>query len=317
MPVPAEKDIAALQVGDRITGFYILKDAVVRTSSSGKPFLAGAVSDRTGSIDLKIWDYGGPVGSADAGRAVKLSGVVTEFKGNLQLIADRIRPVLPEDGFDKSRLVPVAPIDAEERMREILALVDSMEDTDYQSVAREMLSRHGETLRQIPAAKSVHHSFLSGLLMHTSNMLRLADFLAGQYAEVIDRSLLLCGTLIHDIMKEREFVFSDLGLAVDYSPEGQLLGHLVMGAREAAEVAESLGLQEEKSLLLQHLVLSHHGEPEFGAAVRPQCPEAELLSSIDLIDSRMEIYAEALQDVPEGAFSPRVFALDRRVYHHK
>ena len=97
--------------------------------------------------------------------------------------------------------------------------------------------------------------------------------------------------------------------------EGTFLSKTVVIATGAS--ARELGLPEEKSLLLQHLVLSHHGEPEFGAAVRPQCPEAELLSSIDLIDSRMEIYAEALQDVPEGAFSPRVFALDRRVYHHK
>lgn len=135
-----------------------------------------------------------------------------------------------------------------------------------------MLERHLETFRSIPAAKSVHHSFLSGLLMHTANMLCLADFLAGQYSQIIDRSLLLTGTLLHDFAKEKEFTFSQLGVVTDYSRKGQLLGHLVMGAQEIAQVAAELGTPEEKSLLLQHMILSHHGEPEFGAAVKPCLP---------------------------------------------
>ena len=212
--------------------------------------------------------------------------------------------------------MPVAPIDPDERLQEIRRLIDSMEDADYQSVARTMLERHLEAFRSIPAAKSVHHSFLSGLLMHTSNMLRLVDYLSGLYAGIIDRSLLLTGTLLHDFAKEREFTFSGLGMVTDYSLSGQLIGHLVMGAQEVQQCAESLGLPQEKSLLLQHMILSHHGEPDFGAAVRPMCAEAELLSLIDLVDSRMEIYAEALQELPEGTFSGRIFALDKKIYRH-
>ena len=98
---------------------------------------------------------------------------------------------------------------------------------------------------------------------------------------------------------------------------GQLLGHLVMGAGDAARLAEELGMPEEKSVLLQHMLLSHHGQPEFGAAVVPMCAEAELLSLIDTMDSRMEIYRETLEEVPEGAFSKRIFALDKKVYHHR
>ena len=152
--------------------------------------------------------------------------------------------------------------------------------------------------------------------MHTSNMLRLVDYLSGLYAGIIDRSLLLTGTLLHDFAKEKEFTFSGLGLVTDYSLSGQLIGHLVMGAQEVQQCAESLGLPQEKSLLLQHMILSHHGEPDFGAAVRPMCAEAELLSLIDLVDSRMEIYAEALQELPEGTFSGRIFALDKKIYRH-
>ena len=121
---------------------------------------------------------------------------------------------------------------------------------------------------------------------------------------------------MHDFAKEKEFTFSGLGLVTDYSLSGQLIGHLVMGAQEVQQCAQELGIPEEKSLLLQHMILSHHGEPEFGAAVRPMCAEAELLSEIDLIDSRMEIYAEALQDLPVGSFSNRIFALDKKIYRH-
>lgn len=312
------KLIAGMHTGDDVEGFYILKDAFLKTTAAGKPLLSGVLADRSGTIDLKVWDYSGPIGAnqADTGRIVKIRGQVSEFKGAPQLTAGRIRMADGNDQYDVSALVPVAPIDPDERLQEIRRLIDSMEDADYQSVARTMLERHLEAFRSIPAAKSVHHSFLSGLLMHTSNMLRLADYLSGLYAGIIDRSLLLTGTLLHDFAKEREFTFSGLGMVTDYSLSGQLIGHLVMGAQEVQQCAESLGLPQEKSLLLQHMILSHHGEPDFGAAVRPMCAEAELLSLIDLVDSRMEIYAEALQELPEGTFSGRIFALDKKIYRH-
>ena len=95
---------------------------------------------------------------------------------------------------------------------------------------------------------------------------------------------------------------------------GQLLGHLVMGAQEVASVAAELGIPDDKSVLLQHMILSHHGEPEFGAAVKPICAESELLSQIDMIDSRMEIYRETLANLQPGEVSGRIFALDKRIY---
>ena len=131
---------------------------------------------------------------------------------------------------------------------------------------------------------------------------------------VIDRDLLLTGTLLHDFAKSKEFAFSELGLVTNYSTGGQLLGHLVMGAQEVADTAKELGIPNDKSMLVQHMILSHHGEPEFGAAVRPLFAEAELLSCIDMIDSRMEIYREVLNDLSVGEFSDRIFALERRVY---
>lgn len=311
------KRIAAMMNGDEVEGFYILKSANPKVSANGKPFLTGALSDRSGAMELKVWDYSGPLGAPDEGKVVKVRGSVGEYRGTLQFTAGRIRLAEDNDPVDVAALVPTAPIDRDEAMDELEKWVASIEDEDYRAVAAAMLGRHGEKLYAIPAAKSVHHAFLGGLLMHTANMMKIADFLAAMYPDTIDRSLLLTGTLLHDMAKEQEFVFSQLGLAVDYSIEGQLLGHLVMGAQETAELAASLNVPEDKSMLLRHLILSHHGEPEFGAAVRPLCAEAELLSLIDSVDSRMEIYRETYDTMDVGTFSPRIFALEKKIYRHR
>ncbi len=307
--------VSAMALNDEIEGFYILKSANPKVTANGKPFLTGALSDRTGVMEMKVWDYAGPLTAADEGKVVKVRGTVGEFRGTPQFTASRIR-LAADDQVDPASLVPTAPIDREAAMAALQKLAASIEDEDYRAVAEAMLERHGQALERIPAAKSVHHAFLGGLLMHTANMMKLADFLAELYRDTIDRSLLLAGTLLHDMAKEQEFVFSQLGLATDYSVKGQLLGHLVMGAQEAARVAETLHVPEEKSVLLQHLILSHHGEPEFGAAVRPLCAEAELLSLIDAVDSRMEIYRETYDTMDAGTFSPRIFALEKKVFKH-
>lgn len=311
------KWIAELAVGDEIEGYYILKTAQTKVSNSGKPFLSAVLADRSGSIEAKMWDYGGPISTGDEGTVIKLRGSVSEFRGSLQLILSRIRQIQEGDRFELGDLVPAAPIDAQDAWQEVLEFVESISDRDYAAICRRLLEQYGQRFRSLPGGKSMHHSFLNGLLMHTIYMVRTAEYLAGLYAGIIDRDLLIAGTLLHDVAKCDEFVTSPLGLVTEYSTKGQLLGHLVMGAQEVAMAARELGVPEEKSVLLQHLLLSHHGEPEFGAAVRPMCAESELLSLIDLIDSRMEIYQEALEDVPAGQFSKRVFALDKKVFRHR
>lgn len=308
--------IRDMSIGDQIEGFFLLQDAYSKTTLAGKPFLSMVLSDCTGTIDAQIWDYTGPVTSKDTGAVAKIRGTVSEFKGTLQITVDRLRLADASDQFSVGDLVPMAPIDVEATWKKLQEIVVSIEDHDYRSICQEMMNRYGEKIKSLPAAKGIHHSFLNGLLMHTAYMLHTADFLAGMYRSVIDRNLLIAGTLLHDFAKCEEFTTSSLGLVTDYSMKGQLLGHLVMGAHEVANIAAELKIPEEKSVLLQHLILSHHGEPDFGAAVRPMCAEGELLSYIDMIDSRMEIYRETLEEIPAGEFSKRIFALDRRIYHH-
>ncbi|MBQ6431412.1 MAG: HD domain-containing protein [Oscillospiraceae bacterium] len=310
------KRIVDMTPGDAVEGFYLLKSAAIKTSTSGSMYLNAVLSDVSGAIETKVWNYPGPIGAADEGRVVKIRGTVQAFRGTSQLSVERIRLAQESDPYELSEIVPVAPMDAEEMLSSVETMVASLQDDDYRAICTEMLARHMDSFRSIPAAKSVHHSFLNGLLMHTGNMMKIADQLAELYADTVDRDLLLAGALLHDFAKEEEFSFSELGLVTEYSTKGKLLGHLAMGAQEIAEVAKELHIPEEKSVLLQHLILSHHGEPEFGAVVRPQCAESELLSLIDLIDSRMEIYRETLASVPEGKFSQRVFALDKTIYHH-
>ena len=311
-----QKATSLMESGDTVEGFYILKTVSAKVASNGRPFLSAVVLDRHGEIDAKVWDYAGPINDTDAGEIIWLQGSVTTYKGAHQLKIERLRLADESDSFDISELVPTAPIDPAVMLEDVRALINSIADPDYRSVAQSLLDRHEVSFRSIPAAKSVHHSFLNGLLMHTGNMMKLADFLAGLYGDTVDRSLLLAGTFAHDLQKESEFTFSQLGLVTDYSDQGYLLGHLVMGAQEVAEVCHELNVPAEKAVLLQHMVLSHHGEPEHGAAVKPMCAESELLSYIDLIDSRMEIYQEALRNLQPGEWSDRIFALDKRIYRH-
>lgn len=310
------KMIADMAVSDEVEGFYILKAAYPKTTASGKPFLSATLSDRSGAIEIKVWDYTGPITAADEGKVVKIRGNVSEFRGTPQITVDRIRLADDNGQYDVSALVPVAPIDVDATMDELKSLIASIEDEDYRKVCQIFLEQHYDAWKNTPAAKSVHHGFLSGLLMHTTTMMKIADFLAGLYGDIIDRSLLLAGTFLHDFGKQQEFTLSQLGLVTDYSVKGQLLGHLVIGAQEVAKLAAEMGMSEDKSVLLQHMILSHHGEPEFGAAVKPICAESELLSQIDMIDSRMEIYRETLQDLRVGEVSNRIFALDKRAYKH-
>ncbi len=306
-----------IKSGTSIEGCYILKDATVKLASNGRRYLSGVLSDRSGEADLMMWDYQGTVGTADVGEAVLVRGNVGEYKGNLQITGIRIQ-LAPDDSYDVTDLVPSAPIDRERAIDYIKETLASVAADDYRRIAETLLQRHMDEFARIPAAKSVHHGFLYGLLMHTAYMLRTAEFLAKQYASVIDRDLLVAGTVLHDLAKIDEFCISKYGLVTDYSTKGQLIGHLVAGAMNVADVAKELGVDPKRSMLLQHMILSHHGTPEHGAAVVPVCAEAEMLHYIDLIDSRMEIYAENFKTMQADTFSAKpVFALEHKIYKHK
>ncbi len=309
----AHQAIRALEPGDRFAGYYLLRSAQGGTASSGKPYLNLRLADRSGEIAGKLWDYAGPIGGGDAGRIVWAEGRAETYQGALQVRLDELRLTDGGDTPDPALLVPVAPYDAEQMLRYVEKTLQELEDADYRAVCLTMLERHRERFVSLPGGKLMHHGYLHGLLMHTANMIRLATALARIYPNEVNRSLLIAGVFLHDIGKLTEYETSELGLVSEYSKRGQLLGHLFLGAEEVGAVAGELGIPEEKTMLLQHLIASHHGKPEFGALVVPRCAEAELLANIDMIDSRMEIYRRAFEETPEGTFSrQKVYGLNNQ-----
>ncbi len=179
-----------------------------------------------------------------------------------------------------------------------------------------MLETNKENLLIWPAAFKLHHAVRSGLLLHTLSIVRLCEGVCRVYP-FVDADLLIAGAILHDLAKLTEFVVGNAGIASGYTVEGNLIGHLVKGAMLIDEAAKQLEIPHEKSMLLQHMVLSHHGEPDFGAAVRPAFLEAELLSELDLMDARVYQIAEAMAPLQAGAFSNRLWALEnRKMYNH-
>ena len=303
--------IKELQAGAAMDGFFLCSNIEVKTGSNGKNFLSGTIQDMSGSMPLKVWDYTGDLSAAESGKIVKVRGTVSDYKGAPQFIASRIRLAGEGDTYNVEELVPTAPIDAPVFLQSVEDMIADIEDKDYRSVCQEILKRNEKQFYTIPAALKVHHAFLHGLLMHTFNMMVMAQTVSSLYFDVINKDLLIAGTFLHDIGKLQEFKISELGLVTDYSVSGHLLGHLVMGAMQVEEVCRSLNVPEEKTILLQHLLLSHHGNPEWGAAVRPQTAEAEALSLIDLLDAKEQVFRETTAAMESGTFSSsRVAALD-------
>lgn len=311
--------ISELAVGTNFEGFYLITDASVKNDKNGKPYLECKLCDNSGVIPAKMWDYNAEavgINATDSGSIVKVRGNVSDYRGKPQATIARIRRTTAEDDVNIAEIVPSAPIDVEETLACLMnTLKENITDDDYYKVAMAMWNRHMDVWTVAPAGRAMHHAFLHGLLMHTYNMVRMAVSAADIYQGVVNRSLLVAATFLHDFGKVVEYTYSDLGLATGFTISGALVGHLVLGAMEVRDICNAYGIPEEKSLLLQHLLLSHHGQPDWGAAVVPSCVEAEILSYIDVMDARVESYREAMNTAEAGALSDKVFALgNKRIY---
>ena len=275
------------------------------------------MADATGEISAKLWDYD-EIKHADLAPAlpVKVRGSVEEFKGNPQFRISNIRKITEQDDFDVSELVASSPVDSSWMAKEIYAKVETFEDDELRTIVTYLLKKRGESLLNAPAAVNMHHAERGGLLFHTLSMLRVAERICEVYP-FLDRELLFSGVIIHDLGKIDEMEINDLGLASKYTMQGELVGHLVKGAEEISKAAQELGISEETEVLLEHMVISHHGQPEFGAAKLPSFAEAEVLSVIDMLDATLFEFNTAIENVAVGEFSSRQWALDnRKIYNH-
>lgn len=298
-------------------GFLMIKSAEKKVTAKGMTYLDLMLCDKESEISAKLWDYKEEVqGMFEPGNIVKIRGTVAPYNGVDQLRIERIRKADPSDDVDPAQFVPSADIGGEEMFDELIKIAEGFKDQEIKAVVLSIYNDYKEKLLYWPAAFRLHHAIRGGLLYHTLSIVRLATAVCKVYPSV-DADLLIAGAMLHDIAKTDEFVVNESGTASGYSLEGNLIGHLAKGAMIIEKAAEKLNTSENVKLLLQHMVLSHHGEPEFGAAVKPMFLEAELLSELDLMDARVYELAEAIGNAPEGEYTNKMWALDnRKFYNH-
>ena len=300
-----------------VDGFCIIKSIDQKTSSKGDAYLDMMLGDSEGEINAKLWRYQKDIhGEYQANDLVKIRGVISQYNGADQLKIEKIRPTLPEDNVNISDFVKTAGYSGEDMFNELLCIAENFSDCELKLIVSEILKDNRLALLYWPAAFKLHHAVRGGLLLHTLSIVRLAQKVCEIYP-FVDIELLISGAILHDIAKLSEFVVADSGIATGYSEEGNLIGHLAMGAMVINKYAERLKISKKTAMLLEHMCLSHHGEPEFGAAVRPMFIEAELLSELDLMDSRVYEMREAVTATKPEDFSSRIWAMDnRKLYNH-
>ena len=298
-------------------GFWLIKTVDRKTNVKGAPYLDMMLCDKDGEISAKLWDYSELVhGTFDAGELIKVRATVTQFNGADQLRIEKIRKVTAADGVNISDFVPTAEYSGEMMLGAIMNSIASVKDDELKTLTYALVKEREKEILTWPAAFKLHHAIRGGLLYHTLSILKLSEGVCMLYPSV-DKDLLTCGIIVHDLCKIDEFDLNPAGLVSAYSVRGELLGHLVMGAMKIEQKAIELGISKEKAMLLEHMVISHHGEPDFGAAVRPMFLEAEILSQLDTLDATIYEITSAVGEVKEGEFTGRMWALDnRKLFNH-
>ena len=309
------KTIKEFEVGSKIEGFFIIKTLDIKLSSNGNRYMDFSLGDRTGDITGKLWECTEEdMERFKGGMLIKVRAVVSEWQGNLQLKIDRIRATMPDDNVNPSEFVPVAPYDPELMFNIILHFIEVIRNKDIKNITSMIINDNKKSLSFYPAAKSNHHSIRSGLLYHITTMLKLAEKIIEVYP-YLNSDLLYAGVILHDIAKLYEMDATELGIVTDYTVEGQLLGHIIQGINMVEKASEKVGADKEVTMLLEHMILSHHYEAEFGSPKKPMFPEGEILHHLDMMDARMFDMRKALEGTEEGLFTDRIRSMDgRKVY---
>ena len=305
------KAIADMTPGaEIIEGIYLLKSCQVLLSQKNySRYLSGTLTDNTGSIGFKFWNYGYEDNHVKAGTPVRIRATVTSFQDTPNMI---LMDIEPAEQADTQNIVPAAPIDTDRYMDQLKAMIRQIQDPAYKTLAVWFLRSYEKEIRDCPAARSVHHAFLHGLLMHTVHIMQMACSTCTVYP-MLNKDLLLTAAFLHDIGKPLlEFQQGPLGLVTDYTQAGIMEGHLVGGAMLVHDACRDLHINPTVEQKIIHCILSHHGKPEYGAAVRPAIPEAEVLSMLDNMDASLEQFRVCLDSMKPGNISPANPYLDGR-----
>ena len=288
------KYIQEFREGDHVAGIYLCKQKNSAVTKNGKPYDNVILQDKTGSIDCKIWDVGSAgICDFDALDYVDIVGEVSSFNGALQVSIKRTR-VAGEGEYDPRDYLPVSERDIDEMYKELLGYVGDISNHYLKAILDEFFVKDEafiKRFKQASAAKSVHHCFVGGLLEHTVSVANLCRYYAAKYP-MLKKDLVVSAALLHDIGKVYEISSFPEN---DYTDEGNLLGHIVMGAEMVGEKAALID-GFPKSLLneLKHCILAHHGKLEFGSPKKPALIEAVALNFADDLDAKMETFKEIL-----------------------
>ncbi len=293
------KYIETLREGEHVSEVYLCKQRQTFLTKAGRPYDSLVLQDRTGTLDAKIWEVGSPgIEEFESLDYVYVEGDMTSFQGKPQLNVRRARRV-DGSGIQAADYLPVSEKDIPGMYGQLTAYIDQIKSPHLKQLAESffMDPEFAQSFQNHSAAKMVHHGFVGGLVEHTLSVTQTCDFFCTQYP-VMNRDLLLCAAMFHDIGKLGEL--SDFPQN-DYTDDGQLIGHIVLGAMEVQKHIDAIpGFPERTASELVHCILAHHGELEFGSPKKPALIEAVALNFADNADAKLETMKEALSAVPEG-----------------
>lgn len=312
------KKIGEFVQGEKIEGYFLIKSIDCKiANSSNKKYLDIVLADKTGNISAKLWEVSKETENEFKNNTIiKIRGNIINWQGNLQLKIEKIRNISDEDTVNINDYVQSAPYESDHMFEEIKKYIDNMQNEGIKDIVETIFDKNKEYLMYYPAAKKNHHSIKGGLLYHVLTMLHLAEKMCTIY-DFLDRDLVYAGVILHDIAKIKEMDSNELGIVQEYTLEGTLLGHITQGIKEIEIIGIERNVDKKTIILLQHMILSHHYEPEYGSPVKPMIPEAELLHYLDTIDARMYDMRRVIKETKVGEFSERLWSLDnRRIYNH-
>lgn len=310
--------INQLRTDDEITDFFMVKMIAIKIGANKKQFLDLLLADSSGEMTAKKWDISDTelpsLNLISEHDIIKVKALVTEWNGMRQLRVIKLRKSVKEDQVELSDFIKAAPEKPEEMYEFILHKAESMKDEELKKIVLTLWEKNREKLLYYPAAAKNHHAELAGLLYHVKRMLMMAERICEVYTN-LNKDLVMTGVILHDIEKLTEIEANYMGIASGYSFEGRMLGHLVQGVKIIDQLALEQNMSREKAIMLEHMLISHHYEPEFGSPKKPLFPEAEILHYLDMIDARMYDMQEALAATLPGEFSDRVRTLDNRTLY--
>ena len=292
--------IDTFREGMHIADVYLCKNKQIALTKNGKEYGNLVMQDKTDTIDAKIWDLGSPgVGEFETMDYVHVEADVTLFQSSFQLNVRRIRRA-QEGEYVEADYLPVSKKDIKKMYEELLGYIRSVKNPYLQKLLSGYFVENAAFAKAFQfhsAAKTVHHGFVGGLLEHTLSVTTLCDYYAGYYP-MINRDLLLTAAIFHDVGKTRELSRFPEN---DYTDDGQLLGHIIIGTEMVGESIRSIpGFPEKLATELKHCILAHHGELEYGSPKKPALLEALALNFADNTDAKMETMIEALQSGGEN-----------------